>query len=354
MHGFSPSNAFRWMNCPQSVGGSPRVVEDQDEARLEGIAAHWVAQELFHRRPVAIGQSSPNLVKVTDEMQEAAILYVKSLDPTSVIEQCLKLDVISKGMVGYPDAYSYIAGGTILKISDFKFGHRYVDEFENWQLLVEAAGLITPEVKTLVLEVVQPRCYFAEPVRNWVLPVEEYQRHYLPRIKDAAARVVDGTLNAEAGSWCFGCQHSHTCAALANRAYNSVDNARGYTHALLDVKSLSRELSVLYDAQEAITARLTGLEEQAMAELKNGKAIPGYYLEHRKGHSKWTVEIPTVIELGKLEGVELAKPATCITPNQAIESGMNKDVVKLLSERPNIGTKLTRDNGKQARKAFKQ
>jgi hypothetical protein len=88
---------------------------------------------------------------------------------------------------GTPDAWRL--HGSVLDVWDYKFGHRHVPEYENWQLLDYAWGIVSslylheaPEryATPVRLTVVQPRDYHAAgPVRTWHLTVGELVARFL-------------------------------------------------------------------------------------------------------------------------------------------------------------------------------
>jgi hypothetical protein len=359
MLNFSPSHAGRWVLCGGSVELSQpyfRQKTERSEAELEGIAAHWVAEELFAGREVPIGDATPNGVTVTEEMLDAAREYISVVPSNAVLEYPINLDGISPGMKGYVDASRYEPSSNILDIWDFKYGHGLVDEFENWQMLVEVSAFgnyLNPTTK-IRLHVVQPRCYQAESHRTWELSGAEYAQMYLPKIKEAAKAVGDGTAKTTTGKQCKNCAAAGSCLALALAAYDVIDRTTDSVSTELSPEELARELQALHTAQERLKARLIGLEETASASIQKGGRVPGYTLTPQMGNLEWTSNPEAVIAMAKMNGVDVRKPTATITPTQAKKAGMSEALVESLSTRPSKAPKLTKVNPNQAKKVFKK
>jgi len=114
---------------------------------MEGTAAHWVCVELLHGRHVEVGSLAPNGIAVTDEMIEGAEMYVATVpveliepDILCHIEKPIKIPRIHAECWGTPDIW-WLTKSTI-HIRDYKFGHGYVDEFENDQMIAYLAGIL--------------------------------------------------------------------------------------------------------------------------------------------------------------------------------------------------------------------
>lgn len=355
MRGLYPSHANRWMNCGGSVALSQPFLEEDtvSEKALEGKAAHRVAELLHKGEVLEAGEVLEEFgVTVTEEMAEAARLFCDVVPRDAAVETIMpKNEYIRPGMLGKIDAVWQ--EGTTLHILDFKYGHRFVDEFENWQLLVYAAGYADrADIKELCLHVLQPRCYYADPERMWCLKMGEYMQDYLPRILEQADGIIARRAPVVTGTWCSTCPAAQSCNALAEAGYVGVDMSDRPSATRLDAKTLAHELDALYAAKERIEQRLTGLEENAAHLIKKGTAVPGYALQPGQGRERWSIPPERVFELGEMFGADLAKPREAVTPKQAAKAGVPATVISSYVERPATAAKLKPVDMKQARKAF--
>jgi hypothetical protein len=119
---------------------------------------------------------------------------------------------------------------------------------------------------------------------------------------------------------------------------------------------LALELRILKRAERTLKARLSGLEEQALAEIRNGKILPGFVTKQGYGNKRWRKDTPSdeVIMMGDLMGVDVRKPVTLDTPAQVLKKGIDASVIELYSETPMTSMKLVEDNGAKARNVFRK
>lgn len=350
-----PSNSNRWMHCAASIALSKPYKElyDRGEAAEEGVAAHEVIQKLASGEEAMEGQLASNNVLITKEMIEGAEIYFEEVGRGATFETKVSCDLVSKGMVAKPDAYRVDRDSATVFLWDYKFGHRPVDAFENEQMLVEAAAFLQHEPIKFVFTIVQPRNYRSSKVSRWELSSEEYINEYLPKIRLAAQNALEAEPTATTGKQCAYCPARHACTALQEVAYIGVDLSMQGSTFELSGDALGRELTTLLDAQERISARLTGLEAQALSEIEKGKAVRGFEVSGSYGNKTWTADDVTVFAIGDLAGVDLRKPSKPITPSQAIKAGVDKKTVEAMSDAPFRGYKLNRLNIKKLKGKFK-
>lgn len=192
-----PSGSHEWHHCKASHVMQEGLPNDDSDAAREGTAAHWVASEILLsyietslevKTPNDfIGTLAPNDVYIDEEMTDAARTYANDVldycNKTGLlqhlhVEEEMNLDHIYPGMTGTPDCWVYNAAGHELVVWDFKYGHGYVDVFENPQLIIYASGAV--ELSTtdpsnsswlkMRLRIAQPRCFSGEGViREWCI-----------------------------------------------------------------------------------------------------------------------------------------------------------------------------------------
>lgn len=364
-HAFlAPSSAHIWVDCALAPSLMARYPETEPSPEsLEGTAAHWVAQQMIEGATPAPGVRAPNGVTVTAEMIEGGeilrddVLAVAQGAPVQMEHRVHAKRVHPTQNWGTLDCR--VAQGPRLTIWDYKFGHRAVDAFENWQLINYAAGWLdelggSDLLYTFDLRVVQPRAYRREgPAQSWVVNASEL-RGYINRLNSAAEWALVPKPPASPGaSRCRDCKGRHACEALQRAAGAAGD--RGKHHLPLDLPdaALGLELRNLTEDLKLIEARVDGLREEALARAtRQGRMIPHWKAQTKYGRLTWNVSADEVLAVGALMGKDLAAPPSPITPAQAKKAGVPEAVVNLYTHRPSGGAELVPDDDKLARLTF--
>jgi hypothetical protein len=175
---------------------------------------------------------------------------------------------------------------------------------------------------------------------------------YIDRLKKAEAEAIKERAECRPNPECNNCSARHACPALQQLTYDIIDQSALNTPHHLPPTVLGRELKLLKKSQAMLDARITGLEEQAIAEIKSGKRVPYFRLSQQFGRRKWKKDAKEVIILGELLNIDLSKPQECVTPTQAIKAGVSEEVIKAYSEVTNGQLKLVEDGLNQTRKLF--
>jgi hypothetical protein len=341
-----PSSSARIAHCAASALLAAQYPgEDTIESR-DGTAAHWAASQLCSGAPVAVGQVADNGVTLTDEMIDAADLYAhyiltKVKNAQIVIEQTIRNGALHAENWGTPDAWYYDADTRTLHVFDFKYGHKYVDVYQNWQLINYAALILkqlaidggTDQTVRVVMTIVQPRCYHKDgPIREWSVMASDL-RPLFNILRSAFDAAMRPGATATASLECEYCPARHVCSAAQAAAYNAVQHAYESTPVQLSPAALGLELRTLQRAATMLDARVTGLEAQALATIQSGVNVPFFGIEHGVGRTVWKSPDSEVIALGVMLGVDVVKPAL-VTPRQAIKAGLPDDVVAAYSHTP--------------------
>ena len=348
----APSSAYRWVHCPGSV---PLTLQYPDtggtDAAGEGTQAHAIAAERLRGNEAP----APNA-----EMDRAVAAYVRDVGQVAghaVVEKRLEMPAIHPDNWGTCDALKRDNEGRIAYLWDFKYGHGFVDAFENWQLLEYAVGVtdrIGPDAPTwsFVLTVVQPRAYHHEgPVRRWRLSASELQR-YARKLREAAEEAMGNNPRTVPGPYCKHCPARHACKALRLTTLDTVDMLADATPVDLSPDGLGLELGLLTRAAEQLEARLAGLQAQALAAIQSGAIVPGWGIGRTRGGTEWTRPAQEVLVLGELYGAPLGKPLAPITPKQAMDAGIPADVVAAYSQKTPGKAILVPITTDDARRAF--
>jgi len=360
-----PSNAARWSKCAGSFVMEALYPDDESEAARQGTAAHWYVSEALDGREWPAGTVTPNGVPLDDEMVECGQLYldhVRALQrggaAVMVEWKVYAHETIHPECEGTPDGVVVDMAAHRIVIVDYKYGHRYVDPFQNAQLVVyfagvcEAAALSRQDTKgwDVELTVVQPRNYHPDgPVRTWKT-LGHVVWAEVDKLQEAAYRAKEPNAPTITGAHCRDCTAIHACEAALRVGSYAIDMpGRSIPQELPDTA-----LGVVLTQIDAGIARLealqTGLVAQAQARIRAGGKVPGWGLTQGMGREKWTLPAEQVIALGDVLGVPLAKPAT-ITPAQARKL-LDPAIVDELATTPYGEFKLKPSNDKTAAKAF--
>ena len=381
-------NAATWVNCTGSVKLSQQFPaiesgEGVSESRLEGRACHEVAQRILNafNQPSdglissvgVVGTLSKDNIVITDELYDAALEYANDVLRVANkngtlrklnVEQRVDLSCIYPGMYGFIDCWLFDESAGILYIWDAKFGHQAVDAFENWQLITYAAGLIehlgisgrADQHITLSLRVSQPRSYRSGgPVDEWQCSASDIRGH-INAVKAAAEEAYSDQAKCKVSNQCDYCPARYACDTLQQSGYGGADYVGNAEGVSLSGHALALELRILKRAERAIKARLSGLEEQALAEIRNGQVLPGFMGQVGYGRKRWRKDTPIdeVIMMGDLLGVDVRKPVDLDTPAQVLKKGIDASVIELYSETPTTGLKLVEDSKAKIRNIFRR
>lgn len=366
-----PSSAPRRIQCTQSSTLEALFPEQEDDTDArEGVAAHWAVAEMLAGRLVDVGEVAPNGVILTDEMIDGCdrmhddvtkALAPYGLKPSNCcIEARVFMPRVYPGMFGSPDCYILIARPglpNLLLLWDYKFGHRYVEVFENAQMVDYIAGItdgihdMTPGVD-IVVTIVQPRSFSSDgPIRRWETTLLKL-RALINVSSNAVHEALGPNPRAKVGPECRDCKARHACPTLQREGFAGMDEAKRVTPMEMTPAAAGLELRMLERSIALLTARSKGLEAQLERMAKSGAPTPGWRLVPGESRETWTVPEAQVIATAALLRVNVAKPPEAITPAQARKAGLDPDLVAALAARGPAGMKLVADDGSAARRAF--
>lgn len=340
-----------------------RYPQDDSPESIEGTAAHWVAWELLFDRPPLVGSAAPNGAIVTDEMLDGAELIcdaiVERLNLDELhIEEMVRVPHIHPDCFGTPDAWGFSKDTGVLHVIDYKFGHRFVDEYWNMQGVAYLLGILNllncfgqKEITQVQFTVVQPRCFHrGESVRSHNFTVAE-AHDYFQALQISATLATLPKPTARTNDYCNDCPGRHACPALQEAAYSDAEFANDRQPHDLTPNAAALELRMLERSLQRLEARVDGLRELTLANIKAGKPTPYYHVEHGKPRRVWNVPNDHVINIGDLLGVSLAKTEV-VTPLQAKKLGIDEAVISNYSVIPPGAAKLVADNPSDVRKVF--
>lgn len=384
------------LQLQESVAPLPPTDEE-----AEGTAAHWVARRYLagYGPELPVGAKFHNEGRdwtVDADMHAGAILYHNALGGCHTdlhVEEYVECKRVHyTECAGTPDAFRFyhdartayaacpdglpvdrfLAGRIkLLRVGDYKYGHRYVEVFENFQLgagyasgILDKLGLHDIDEDLYVeLILVQPRSFRREgPVRVWRLPAIEL-RHNVNDAHEAAdvALMPLGepfAPKAKTGKHCLDCRARHVCMALQTQTMSLVDYAHTAERVELPPMALGQELAIVEDAITRLEARQSGLAAQAEAMIRAGGAVPFYGMAPGKSILQYLDDVNTdeLVGFGDLINVNLRRKQErkdlVVTPTQAIQLGVDEEAMKAYAHRPPGKLKLARINSVTVRKVF--
>jgi hypothetical protein len=335
--------------------------EADNEIREDGIACHWLAAELHHQRFPALNSLSPNGRVLDDDMFDAADEYLTAIHSwpgvVPVVEQPIDCSTIVPGMWGTPDAWAYSPTTRTIYIADLKYGFRFVEVWENWQMVCYVAALLVLlqliDTETWVeFTIVQPRSGHRDgTTRTWRVNASDL-RAQINILRGAAADAMKPTPLCTPNPGCTDCPARHACVALQNSALRALETSYEGVPLELSPAAIGDELRRLKEAEKRIEARITGLTQQAESLIRNGTVVPWWSLEPTYARERWRDGTEAqVLSIAKFYGTDVAKPLMPISPAQARKK-LPDSVVAVFAHKPSTGVRLTKLDPFAAKKKF--
>jgi Protein of unknown function (DUF2800) len=336
---YAPSSMYLTVACPGwHKQASLLPPEAPTEATKEGDAGHEVAAFAASNRGwehvLAVGDATRNRVGITEEMLDGAALWVEALEGFPArIETPVQIKRIHPTKCwGTPDARQWAPETKTLRAADYKFGHGFVDEFENWQMLAYMVGMCDelgvfndPGVK-LEMTVVQPRYYNGKPIRTWTIGTQGLW-HYAERMRHAVAEAESANPRVMSGTHCTYCPARGVCDTYRKTIGNAIDFAGRADPMVSTPEDVGRELKVVQDFIQRLEARETGLAALAEAMIRQGKRVPHFAFEQTVGRLAWTADVELIEFTARMSGKSIMAAPKPITPAQAIQRKILADKV---------------------------
>jgi hypothetical protein len=353
---FGPSSLSTIMACAGWLHLKEKSPpEPESPESIEGTVAHHVAEQLALGVAMKEGDKYMD-VEVDDDMIAGAELWVDTVGTDGALEIPVLCQDIHPDCWGTPDFWMWSPETRVLCVWDYKYGHRYVEEFENIQMIAYASGLIRmlgiPDDAVVQLGIVQPRCYMADPVRKWTTTVTKVMELAVEAGK-AVTRALDiANAYCRTGSHCIDCDvraHCKTLQQSTNRAIAFIGKAELHEPT---PAALGTELSLLKAAEQLVEARRKALEVMADSLIRSGMRVPGWELKPGQTRLSWNDPV-AAITMADMNGVDLRKEAKPITPTQALSKKLvDQQFIDVLASRPPAALKLASVSPVSLRKAF--
>lgn len=352
----APSAMARTVQCPGSVVLQEQFPDQGDDtASREGTAAHEVVARTLAGEIVPVGSAAENGVLIDQPMLDGAHLMLDNIEATLgpgwpdlvLVEQRLPIGAsLGLHVWGTPDVRT-IDRWDVPRITwDYKHGHGIVEVYKNLQMLTYEELRPKKFVDDIDVRIVQPRAFHPDgPVRRWTTNATMWAGLYAA-IRGAVVEAVGQMPRLRTGPECDHCSARHACPELARVGGRLVDYAKMGQPFDLPPAALGDELNYITQAVAMLEARRSGLDAQATRYITQGHHVPGWELGRSRGSTDWTVPAEHVINMGRLHGLNLAKPAAAVTPRQATEAGFDPDLVRDFSRHNSGAEKLQRASSK--------
>lgn len=359
--------------CPGSLQLQEMAVAlPPTEEMLEGTAADIVACAHANGNVMKVGEkfmSEGRQWEVTQDMYDGAVMFAKAMGGPHgflrVHDAVRASRIHPEHCWGTPDAWRFFPEGMgpnktpVLRCGEYKYGHRFVDEFECDQLTGYFVGIMERLALNdldLILEyvVVQPRCFAAEPVRVWRVHASEI-RALVNLLNTAVDLALSPSPPTVTGDHCLDCRARHICKTLRYGTSAVVSFAGQAQVAELDLISMAQELVMLDDAASQLEARRTGLAAQVEAYLRAGKAVALWEMAPLRSNLQWNEDVTPqqAADTMDLFGIDIRKPLAVMTPTQSINAGIDEAVIYDYAKRPTPKLGLKRVKAAKARKLFR-
>lgn len=339
-------------NGSRLMVGFESTIKADNSVRDEGIAAHWVAQQIHSNKFNAeelIDRKAPNGVYITDEITEDLHDYLKAIGNSGEVEKEMSFSGSNWIINSRPD--HVIFESNVLYINDFKYGWSIVQPHMNWTLIAHALAFIANSQQIpekIVFTIYQPRPYHIDGYnRSWEITYHELVQFY-NEINNTLSNPKD---ELQTSVHCKNCPALATCPAARKAELNAIDASEALFETEIDDLNLSFRLDQLSRAIKVLEQNYDAYSEIALHRVKSGRIINNYGIVDQLSNRAWKGGV-TVEFLQVLTGKDLSKKKL-ITPKQAENEGVDPIIVSSLTERFNKGIKLTRiDANKKAEKIF--
>lgn len=295
---FSPSSAYRRINCPPSLILEEQFEDEESQYAAEGSAGHSLAEHLIKRH---LKQRSKRPVSdyFSDEILEAVdeyVLYVineieeaKRIceNPIFLVEQRVDASEYVDECFGTADM-TIITNSTV-QVIDLKLGRGVpVYSEENAQLMIYGLGILSMaellyDIETVKLTIVQPRL---NNFSTWEISPDELKKWGEEVLKPRGAMALMGAGEFKSGTWCRFCKARNQCRTRAEEFLN-IAKMEFRQPALLSDAEISEVLRVADELSKWASDVYAFAQEQAIVK---GKQWNGFKLVEGRSNRKYTNE----------------------------------------------------------------
>lgn len=355
------SQAAQWVRC----NAYNRMIRDMPDigdttVREEGIAFHWAALMVWLGHAMPVGTLAPNGVAIDDDMLDAIDAYIdriKTWGGTPRLEFTVGAPRIHPMCGGQTDVFTFNVQQMHLHVGDGKYGRRFVNPYECWQLLVYVCGLldhlqiVDDRAVTVSMHIFQPRALRSGgPWHTWTVNAS-HLRGYFNTLRNAAEAALSDRATCQTGPHCTNCNARLNCDAYDAAVENALEVVGEPINNDVTPDRIDAELLRVERAVDILEARQSALLARAEMFMRQGKQLLHYNLQGGAGRLIWKPDVlPALQSLAVTQKVELFthKP---ITPTQA-KKVLDPALVDALSVRPGGKLKVERALQDRAARVF--
>ncbi len=364
-----PSSGWAWAACagyPSLCAelGTDYIEETDNEVRDDGIACHWLAEQLWNGAVISPGSIAPNGRELTEEMFSAVAEYharIRAWRQTSYwLEAKIPVSAYFPGVQdGTPDVWAYDYDTATLYLADLKFGYRPVEVWRNvqmvlyiWTLICHLRDTRGNRVEKVEISIFQPRVAHRNGYwRTWKPSISELAA-LAAELQAAALRCYQPKPMCTVNPACGNCGGASACVTLQAAAGTAMEVSYDATPFVLNEQQLGYELTRLMQARKYLDHRITGLETQAESLLRKSKRIPGFEMGRKVTRYRWRAGAEKYISrLGQLFGVAVEVEPKIKTVAQ-LRDAFPIDIQALYAEKPAGELKLVQSDPNEAIRRF--
>jgi RecB family exonuclease len=296
----SASSAARWLNCPPSAVAAEMYPNEGTDYTREGTLAHEVAEAVAGTTDPRSAWDLDSYLKehhgCDQEMVDCAMGYGDYIqeqlkDPDAVVLLERRVDFSPWVPDGFGTADCIILQGDTMDVIDYKYGKGVaVSADNNPQMMLYGLGALNEygfayDVQTIRLHIYQPRM---NNISTCTLSVETLTAWAEETVKPLAALAAKGEGEYLPGEHCRFCPHAGRCPALTAVCREYVN-----THGLeAPVAVLAPwEVADVLRMEPLVSLWLKRVKDQALTDMMNGKAVPGYKIVAGRGSRDWADEL---------------------------------------------------------------
>lgn len=295
---FSPSSAYRRINCPPSLVLEEKFEDEESQYAAEGSAGHSLAEHLIKRhlkqrskRPVS-DYFSDELLEAVDEYVLYVINEIEEAkrsceNPIFLVEQRVDASEYVDECFGTADM-TIITNSTV-QVIDLKLGRGVpVYSEENAQLMIYGLGILSMaellyDIETVKLTIVQPRI---NNFSTWEISPTELKKWGEEVLKPRGAMALMGAGEFKSGTWCRFCKARNQCRIRAEEFLN-IAKMEFRKPALLSDDEISEVLRIADELSKWASDVYAFAQEQAIVK---GKQWNGFKLVEGRSNRKYTNE----------------------------------------------------------------
>ena len=299
----SASSAHRWLSCTAAPKLEATFPDTTSEYAREGTLAHEICELKLTKYVMAMAKGTYtkklNALKKHElyqlemlETSEAYMDYIKSVAlsyptaPAIAIER--RVNFSDYAPDGFGTADCLLLAGDVLHVIDYKHGKGVVvDATENPQMMLYALGAMHDyamlyRFQTVKMAIVQPRI---GNISEFELSADALLHWGETVVKPKAQEALSDAGQFVPGEHCRFCRARYACKARSEHYAAFAEPARARADPrLLTLEELS---AFLHDAK-LLKKWAEDLEDHALAECLEGRAVPGWKAVEGRGSRAFT------------------------------------------------------------------